>query len=143
MRAPRVTWAAAGPAAAPLAAVAVAVAAFAVVGAVDPAEPGPYPRCAALSLIGLYCPGCGGLRSAHAVAHGDLAAAFGANALAAAGFVALGVALLAWLLRPLAGHRARATAWRPPRGAVPAFLLALAGAFTLLRNLPAGAALAP
>jgi hypothetical protein len=128
-------------AAAPLAALTAAVAAFALVGVLDlgePGEPGRYPRCAVLALTGLYCPGCGGLRSAHAVAHGDLAAAFGFNALAAAGFVALGAGLLAWLLRPPRGAV-------PTVPAVPAFRLALAltGAFTLLRNLPVGAALAP
>ena len=37
-------------------------------------------RCCRLT--GLYCPGCGGLRSAHAVAHGDLPRALGDNALA-------------------------------------------------------------
>jgi hypothetical protein len=122
-----------------VAALAATITAFAWVGAVDPNEPGRYPPCPLPALTGLYCPGCGGLRSAYAVAHGELGAALGANALAVAGFAALGVALLGWLL----GARRAARAWRPPGRAVLAFALALAGAFTVLRNLPVGAALAP
>ncbi len=74
--------------AAPLGTLAAATAAFAYVGAVDPHEPGHYPVCPLLHLTGIYCPACGGLRSAYAVAHGDLVAALGANALAVAGYAA-------------------------------------------------------
>lgn len=70
--------------AAPVLTLAGAVAAFAYVGTVDPNEPGHYPLCPMLRLTGVLCPGCGGLRSAHAFAHGDLAAALGANAVAVA-----------------------------------------------------------
>ncbi len=73
---------------APLAVLASVVTAFAGVAAVDPYEPGRYPACPMLQYTDVLCPGCGGLRSAHSVAHGDLAAALGANALAVAGYVA-------------------------------------------------------
>ncbi|MGP4114078.1 DUF2752 domain-containing protein [Streptomyces sp. 4N509B] len=148
--------------AAPLTALAAVVAAFAVVGAVDPNEPGAYPPCPVASLTGLHCPGCGGLRSAHALAHGDPVAALDANALAVAGFALLAAALLAWLARPwtarwsarASAHRAGSSPSRSPRpgGAgrsrgvprlVPALLLAATASFTLVRNLPLGAALAP
>jgi len=38
-----------------------------------------YPRCLFHTLTGLQCPGCGGLRAAHRLLHGDLAGAFRLN----------------------------------------------------------------
>ena len=49
--------------AAPAGVLAAVAAAFAYVGTVDPNEPGHYPVCPLLRFTGLYCPGCGGLRS--------------------------------------------------------------------------------
>lgn len=126
--------------AAPLGALALAVAAFAYVGRVDPNEPGHYPACPVLALTGLHCPGCGGLRSAHAVAHGDLVAAAGANALAVAAFA---VALW-WTARLLVAAVRGAP---PPLPTVRSGHLwavaALTAVFTVVRNTPAGAALLP
>ncbi|WP_372502961.1 DUF2752 domain-containing protein [Streptomyces rhizoryzae] len=126
--------------AAPAGTLAAAAAAFAVVGAVDPGEPGHYPVCPLFRLTGVLCPACGGLRSAHAVAHGDLLTALGANAPAVAGYAAFAVFLLVWLVRaarglPTAGPRPRPVHW----WALGAALLA----FTVWRNLPAGAWLRP
>src|SRR5687768_7002451 len=49
--------------------------AAAYVSVVDPHQPGHYPACPFLAVTGLFCPGCGGLRCAHALAHGDVPAA--------------------------------------------------------------------
>jgi hypothetical protein len=126
--------------AAPLGVLAATAAVFAYVGAVDPNEPGHYPVCPLLHLTGLYCPACGGLRGAHALAHGDLAASLGANALAVAGYAAFAVFWAAWLVRALRG--------RPTRGPQPRAVhwWALGGlllAFTVVRNLPFGTGLTP
>ncbi|MFB7631580.1 DUF2752 domain-containing protein [Streptomyces sp. NPDC056149] len=126
--------------AAPVGTLAAAVAAFAYVGAVDPNEPGHYPICPLRHLTGLLCPACGGLRSAHALARGDLAAALGANAPAVAGYAAFALFWLGWLARaarglPTAGPRPRPVHW----WALGGLLLA----FTLVRNLPVGAVLRP
>ena len=125
--------------AAPLGVLALTVGAFAYVGAVDPGEPGHYPACPVLALTGVHCPGCGGLRSAHAVAQGDLAAAFGANALAVLGYAVLAVVLLRWLLDAARG--------RPPELRMTTARLRGLGwlvlGFTVLRNLPAGTFLVP
>ncbi|MEU3607718.1 DUF2752 domain-containing protein [Streptomyces sp. NPDC035033] len=124
---------------APLLTLAGAGAAFAYVGAVDPNEPGHYPVCPLLRFTGLYCPGCGGLRSAHAVAHGDLVTALGANALAVAGYAVCAVLMAVWLVRAVRGT--------PTRLAVPpawgGALGALTALFAVVRNLPFGSALAP
>lgn len=124
---------------APVATLAGVTAAFAYVGAVDPNEPGHYPVCPTLRFLGVFCPGCGGLRSAHAFAHGDIAAAMGFNALAVIGYVLFAVVMVAWLIRAVRGVPMRLTvspAWWWVTGSVLA-------AFTLVRNLPFGAALAP
>lgn len=154
--------------AAPLAALACAVAGLAAVRAVGPDVPGRYPPCPVPAYTGLACPGCGGLRAAHALAHGDVTAALGANALAVAAAAVLAVALLGWMgaalrpgpprptsgagLRPAGGgallppgrtpkRTPRRRPVPPPRPGVALF--ALVAAFTLVRNLPFGAALAP
>lgn len=126
--------------AAPLGVLAAFAAAFAYVAAVDPNEPGHYPVCPLLHLTGVYCPACGGLRSTHDLAHGDLAAALGANALAVAAYAACAVLWAVWLARaargrPTAGPRPRAVHW----WALGGLLLA----FTAVRNLPFGSGLAP
>ncbi|WP_225822476.1 DUF2752 domain-containing protein [Streptomyces naphthomycinicus] len=113
--------------------------ALAYVGAVDPNEPGHYPVCPLYALTGLYCPGCGGLRSAHAVVHGDLAAALRDNALGVAAGAGFAVLWTVWVVRAARG--------RPPRtGPGPAHLWA-AGVvlllFTIVRNLPFGGWLHP
>ena len=114
-------------------------AAFAYVGAVDPGEPGHYPVCPLLRFTGLLCPGCGGLRSAHAVAHGDLAGALGTNALAVAAFALFAVFMVFWVVRVLRSQPVTV----PLRTSHWWALGVLALAFTVVRNLPAGAALAP
>ncbi|WP_436843256.1 DUF2752 domain-containing protein [Streptomyces narbonensis] len=124
---------------APVATLAGVAAAFAYVGAVDPNEPGHYPVCPMLRFVGVLCPGCGGLRSAHAFVHGDLPAALGANALAVVGYGVFAVVMVLWLVRAVRGVPMRLTVspvWWWGIGAV----LAL---FTLVRNLPFGSALAP
>ncbi|MFK4194922.1 DUF2752 domain-containing protein [Streptomyces sp. NPDC033754] len=124
---------------APVSTLAGVAAAFAYVGTVDPNEPGHYPVCPLLRFTGIYCPGCGGLRSAHAFVHGDLPAALGANALAVLGYGLFAVVMVLWLIRAIRGVPMRlaiSPAWWWGIGAV----LAL---FTLVRNLPFGSALAP
>ncbi|MFD4632200.1 DUF2752 domain-containing protein [Streptomyces sp. NPDC058284] len=113
--------------------------AFAYVGAVDPNEPGHYPACPLLRLTGIWCPGCGGLRSAHAVAHGDLAAALGANALAVAGYVLFAVVWTAWVLGAVRGRPLRINA-----GPLQLWGFGvLVTLFTVVRNLPFGSWLHP
>ncbi|MFJ4780936.1 DUF2752 domain-containing protein [Streptomyces sp. NPDC088762] len=126
--------------AAPALTLAAAVSAFAYVGAVDPNEPGHYPVCPLFRLTGILCPGCGGLRSAHAFAQGDLITAFGANALAVAGYFAFAGFLALWLVRAVRGGPAPRIVLRAPYWWA---IGAVALAFAVVRNLSFGSALAP
>ncbi|MFF6997058.1 DUF2752 domain-containing protein [Streptomyces sp. NPDC008313] len=125
--------------AAPGAVLTAVACAFAYVGAVDPNQPGHYPACPLLRLTGLYCPGCGGLRSAHAVAHGDLVAALGDNAVAVAGYALFAVLWSVWVVRAVRGRPLRIDP-RPVHLWTGGTLLLL---FTLVRNLPFGGPLHP
>jgi hypothetical protein len=133
------TRTAAGRLAVPGAVLAAVAAAFAYVGAVDPNEPGHYPVCPLLRLTGVYCPGCGGLRSAHAVVHGDLPAALQANAMAVAGCLAFAAVWTVWVVRAARGRPLRID----PRPAHLWTLGALLLVFTVVRNLPFGGWLHP
>ncbi|WP_199444230.1 DUF2752 domain-containing protein [Umezawaea beigongshangensis] len=119
-------------AAGPLAVALGAVASAGVLLFVDPSEPGSWlPRCPFHALTGLNCPGCGGTRMAHALLHGDLAAAFGFNAL----LLVVGLPLLAWLwVRWLrAARRGERTPQVPRAVVVPALVVAVG--WTVVRNL--------
>ncbi len=123
----------------PIGILAVVAGAFAYVGSVDPNESGHYPVCPLLKLTGVLCPGCGGLRSAHAFIHGDLGAALEANAIATVGYFLFAAVWGLWLVRAWRGQPLRiglAPVWWWGVGAV--LLL-----FTVVRNLPFGSALAP
>ncbi|MET4643522.1 DUF2752 domain-containing protein [Streptomyces sp. NPDC006539] len=123
----------------PLGVMAAVVAAFGYVGAVDPNQPGHYPVCPLLRFTGLYCPGCGGLRSAHAVAHGDIAAALGSNALAVVGYAIFAVVWVVWMVRASRGLPLRINLPPVYWWGIGAVLLI----FAVVRNLPFGSMLAP
>lgn len=121
--------------------------------------PGRYPVCPLFHTTGLLCPGCGGLRSAHAIAQGDPAAAFGANALVVLAVAAAAVVWVLWAVRAVravlavrAAARQGCAARPAPAGRAarfarsrPAWWAAgvLVTAFTVVRNLSFGAGLAP
>ncbi len=125
---------------APLGVAAAAGAVFAVVGAVDPNQPGNYPTCPFLWATGLFCPGCGTLRTIHALAHLDPVAAIGLNPLALAMVPFLVFWWGRWMINAWRGRPRRTTL------AHPAYLwafLALIVVYWVVRNLPFGAFLAP
>jgi len=91
-----------------------------------PAETRFYPRCIFHAVTGLECPGCGSLRAAHSVLHGDFLTAFRLNPLL---FVLLPLGGLAWVAYRPAGLNAIPAKWIWA-------LLGLIIAFGVLRNLP-------
>lgn len=122
---------------------AISVAAAVGVGAslflFNPAEHAFYPQCIFHQATGLHCPGCGGLRAVHQLLHGHLLAALRLNGLAV-----LSLPLFAGLLwRELAGRRfgIRGRHFLSSRLIWGCFGMVLG--FTVLRNFPAFAFLAP
>ncbi|MBE8472949.1 DUF2752 domain-containing protein [Streptomyces justiciae] len=113
--------------------------AFAYVAAVDPNEPGHYPVCPLLHYTGLYCPGCGGLRSAHAFVHGDVMAALQDNAVAVLGYLGFAVLWTVWVVRAARGRPMRVDLGPPHLWTLGTLLLV----FTVVRNLPFGGWLHP
>src|SRR5690349_16489748 len=106
----------------------------------DPHQHASWGLCPSAAL-GVYCPGCGGLRAVNDLTHGDVGAAASSNLLLVVLMPALVALLALWAAdrwrgrtRSIDGRRARA---------VLIGLGVVAAAFTVLRNLPAGAWLAP
>jgi hypothetical protein len=124
----------------PLGAAGLAGAVFTYVGTVDPNQPGHYPACPFLFITGLYCPGCGTLRTINALAHGDVVAALGLNPLAVATIPFLLFWWGRWALRTWQGRPVRTTLAHPAY--IWAFL-ALVIVYWIVRNLPFGRFLAP
>ncbi|GHI96260.1 MULTISPECIES: DUF2752 domain-containing protein [Streptomyces] len=123
----------------PAAVLAAVAGAFTYVGSVDPYEPGHYPVCPLLRFTGVYCPGCGGLRSAHAFVHGDLAGALHANAPAVLAYLGFAVLWVLWAVRAARGRPVRVDL-----GPVHLWTLGtLMLVFTVVRNLPFGGWLLP
>lgn len=107
----------------------------------DPHVEGSWGFCPT-TLMGIYCPGCGGLRAVNDLTNGDVLSAASSNLLlvVAAPFVA--AALLLWLVDSWRGTR-RHLAWG--RVPIPAYALGIATivAFAISRNLEFGSWLAP
>lgn len=121
---------------------AVGAVGLAVVYLVDPRVQGVYPICPFFGITGFHCPGCGTLRALHTLMRGDVAAAFGYNAMA----------MLALPFIAYSGARSALAAFglpAPPPASIPHrwiwALLAGAVGFWALRNVPIPpfAALAP
>ncbi len=99
----------------------------------SPHQPGSYPPCPFYALTGLYCPGCGTLRSLHALLQGDVLQALAYNSLA--------IVLLPFVIGSLVWGIV--VELRRPREAVrpwPAWplrvLLGLILVYWILRNVP-------
>ncbi|MEI2764627.1 MAG: DUF2752 domain-containing protein [Dermatophilaceae bacterium] len=117
--------------------VAASVGAAAYVYAVSPEIPGRYLACPTYTLTGTYCPGCGGLRSVHALLHGDLALSLQRNPAVLPLLVLLAVAAAGWLRRGRPPVRLHPSGWR--------FRLTLVAvaAFWVARNVPGWTWLSP
>jgi hypothetical protein len=107
----------------------------------DPHRSGSWGYCPWLLLTGTYCPACGSLRAVNDLTRGDVVAAASSNLVLVGAIPVFAV----WWLRSLVdgwrGTRRRRPARRQRVLAVAAVTVAVA--FTVLRNTPAGAWLAP
>jgi Protein of unknown function (DUF2752) len=118
----------AGPAAA---AVSVGAATL-LLAVVDPNQSGHYPTCPLKFLTGLDCPGCGGLRSVHALATGHPVQALDNNALAVCLFPMVIFLWAVWARRSWTGDHRRASV--PPRLLYAIYAVGIL--FAVVRNLP-------
>ncbi len=118
-------------------ALAASLSAVGYVYAVSPEIPGRYLPCPSFILTGTYCPGCGGLRSAHALMHGDLVLSLQRNPLVLPLLIVLVVGGVVWWRRGRPVLRIDPAGWR--------FRLTMVGIalFWIARNLPGLEWLAP
>lgn len=116
----------------------LAATASAVVYLIPPYE-GAFGGCPVLTLTGLYCPLCGGLRSTHELLHGNVTTAFALHPFVP---VLLASAVAIWLVWFVRRWRGSPIRWNPPNWAMWSLLAALA-LFMVVRNLPGMEALTP
>jgi hypothetical protein len=106
----------------------------------DPHVPGSWGYCPSRLLLGVDCPGCGGLRAVNDLMHGDVLAAASSNLL----FVAA-LPLIVWMFWSWLRSSWRRQQYLPRWGESPGFyigLVVLMMLFAVVRNLPVGAWLA-
>jgi Protein of unknown function (DUF2752) len=105
----------------------------------DPHASGSWGYCP-ISLLGIYCPACGGLRAVNDLTHGDLVGAASSNALLLLAMPVAVFVLARWTVDAWRGRQRGLTAlssWP-----VVSVGIALGAVFTVARNLP-GSWLAP
>lgn len=100
----------------------------------DPHRPGSWGVCPFLLLTGQPCPLCGGLRAVHDLSRGDLAGAWGSNALVVVLLPVVAVVIGAWTVRRWRGSGREEAPLTSPRAAW--LWLALLGAWWVARLLP-------
>jgi len=107
----------------------------------DPHDAGSWGFCPSRVLFGVSCPGCGGLRAVNDLTHGDVVGAASSNLLLVLATPVVAWVFLTWFLGAWQGRS------RTPRWLVsPAFSTAWVATivvFTIVRNTPVGAWLAP
>jgi hypothetical protein len=123
----------------PVVVLAGAVGALGFVSAIDPNQPGHYPTCPFLLLTGYYCPGCGGLRMAHAVTHGHFVEAADLNLFGLLAFPFVGYLWIRWVIWSVRGSVPDHVLSRPVIWALP-IVIAI---FWVARNTTMGQVLAP
>ena len=106
----------------------------------DPHQDGSWGLCPSAAM-GVYCPGCGGLRAVNDLTNGDVGAALSSNVLVTLMIPVAMVLLGIWAVDRWQG-RSRHLSWHRLRPAVIAFVV-VAVVFTVLRNTAMGAWLAP
>ncbi|GGV44744.1 membrane protein [Actinomadura cremea] len=137
--APRDRFAAARRLLSPLGVAVLAAGAVGYIAAVDPNAQGHYPTCPFLALSGYQCPGCGALRTVHAVAHGQLGEAVALNVFTV---TMLPVLAFFWVRWAVARARDRPTRTKAADPRLIWAFFAVVIVFWVVRNLPFGAALA-
>jgi hypothetical protein len=106
----------------------------------DPHQQGSWGECPTAAM-GIWCPGCGGLRSVNLLSNGDVVGAASSNLL----FVA-SLPLIAYVFYRWSAGRWAGRSWQPSDRAMTVWasvFAALLVVFMLVRNMPVGSWLAP
>lgn len=104
--------------------------------AVDPNVPGHYPDCPSRLLLGVDCPGCGGMRGTYDLLHGDVAGMVDNNILLAVALPVTVIAFTLWAYRAWTGRRPIvAPAQQAQRARWMVIALVLVLIFGVVRNL--------
>jgi hypothetical protein len=120
----------------PVALGAGAVASAVYIALVDPNQPGHYLVCPTNSLLGIDCPGCGGLRATHDLLHGNVAGAMDHNLLWVIAAPILVVMWARWLARRWTGAPPKPSPrWQKLQTPVLTSVIAVVIAFGVVRNL--------
>jgi hypothetical protein len=106
----------------------------------DPHQEGSWGLCPSAAM-GIYCPGCGGLRAVNDLTNGEVGAALSSNVVVTALIPVAMVLLAVWSLDRWRG-RTRQVPWNRLRPLVYGFLTVLV-VFAVVRNTGQGAWLAP
>jgi hypothetical protein len=109
-----------------------AAAALTYIGSVSPYATGNYPTCPLYALTGLYCPGCGSLRSMHSLVTGDVVESFARNPVLPPLALILAVVFVRWVVLRWRGER---FVWDPPTW-VPITIGIAVIVYGIARNLP-------
>jgi hypothetical protein len=118
---------------APVATIAGLAAATVALHLRDPHTSGSWGYCP-LALLGIYCPGCGGLRAVNDLTHGDLVGAASSNALLLLAMPVAIFVLARWTVDAWRGRQRGRTAlssWP-----LLSIGIALTTVFAVVRNLP-------
>ena len=107
----------------------------------DPHIDGSWGLCPSAAIFGIYCPGCGGLRAVNDLTHGDLGSAASSNLLFFVSIPLVVFLLARWGYDAWRGSD-RGRTWLSAWPTIYAGL-GIALVFTIARNLPMGAWLAP
>ncbi len=106
----------------------------------DPHQHGSWGICPSAAM-GIYCPGCGGLRAVNDLTHGDVGAALSSNILVTLLIPVAVVLLSLWAVDRWRGHT-RSVPWKRLRPIVVS-LVTVMFLFAVIRNTGSGAWLAP
>ncbi|MFC6010116.1 DUF2752 domain-containing protein [Nocardia lasii] len=124
----------------PLVAAGIGIGALALLHLRDPHVEGSYGLCPSYALLGVYCPGCGGMRAVHNLTDGRVLDSLHSNVLVVPLVLAFAVFVIDWIVRARRGQ-----SWRLPSLPAPVVwsFFGLLAVYTVLRNTPWGSWFTP